>query len=316
MFRIFSFLTLLLFLNTSLFADANDAVTNKQAKKIILVTGATGRQGGAVARELLKGDYHVRGFSRNPDSKRAKALSELGVEMVKGDFDDINSLNAAMKDAYGVFAVVSFWEHGYEKEVQHGKNIADVAKKNNVSHFIFSSVAHADEKTGVAHFDSKYEIELYIQKLGLRSTVFRPVSFMEGWEYARDTIKKGVISNPINADIPHQQISIRDIARFVALAFETPEKWIGRSLDIAAEQYSRKEITNIFSKITGSPVRYEQVSWEEYEKKQPAEMVSMQRWFEKTGYHVDIESLNTILPEMLSFEEYLIGAGWQELLVK
>ena len=99
------------------------AVNAQQAAKIILVTGVTGRQGGAVARALLENEYQVRGLSRNPQSDRALAMKARGVEMVKGDFEDIASLDAAMKDVHGVFSVTNFWEHGYEAEVQQGKNV-------------------------------------------------------------------------------------------------------------------------------------------------------------------------------------------------
>ena len=91
-----------------------------KSSKIILVTGATGTQGGAVARELVKRGYPVQGLSRNPDSYRALELTELGIPVIKGDFDDAASLDAAMQDVYGVFAVTNYWEHGFEREIAHG----------------------------------------------------------------------------------------------------------------------------------------------------------------------------------------------------
>lgn len=278
--------------------------------RLVLVTGATGTQGGAVARELLKRGYRIRGLTRNPAGKRAKVLTDLGAEMVKGDFDDMASLKSAMQGAYAVFAVVNFWEHGYEREVQHGKNIAEAAKVSGVQHFIFSSVAHADEKTGIAHFDSKYEIEQYIHSIKLPATILRPVSFMDNWRYRREEIMNGVMTGPVAGDIQYQQIAAVDIARFTAQALGNPEKWQGRSLNIAAQQYTRNEIAAIFSRVTGRAVTYRQISWEEFEKDNEADMLTMTRWFAEVGYRVDIPALHRELPGMLTLEQYLYQNGW------
>ena len=129
-------------------ADAPD-------ETIVLVTGATGTQCGAVARELLDRGYAVRGLTRNPESDRATEMSQLGADMVQGDFDDAASLAVAMQGVHGVFAVTNFWEHGYDKEVEHGKQLIDAALAADVDHFVFTSVASAASNTGIAHFESK-----------------------------------------------------------------------------------------------------------------------------------------------------------------
>ena len=114
-----------------LFACNNDGAPQLPGKiqqstpvitKRILVTGITGGQGGAVAHALLDKGYQVRGLSRNPSSERALAMSALGVDMFKGDFEDTVTLDKAMQDIYGVFLVTNYWEHGYESEIQQGKN--------------------------------------------------------------------------------------------------------------------------------------------------------------------------------------------------
>jgi uncharacterized protein YbjT (DUF2867 family) len=282
----------------------------QEKSKIILVAGVTGRQGGAVARELLKSAYQVRGLSRNPLSDRAKAMTALGVEVVKGDFEDIASLDAAMEGVYGVFSVQNFWEHGFEAEVRQGKNFADAARRAGVSHFVYSSVANADLSTGIPHFDSKYEIEQYIQLINLPFTILRPVSFMENWEYSRDSIVAGKISSPFSPGTRLQQISVRDIGRFATLALNDPEDWIGRSLDIAGEQYTMKQAVNIFSRVTARPVEYVQVPWDVYEQAQGLEMTIMDRWIENTGYSANINLVRSELPDMLTLEEYLFEADW------
>ena len=134
--------------------------------KTVLVTGATGQQGGAVARELLSHEYKVKAFTRNPDSESATELVKLGAEIVKGDFDDPDSMEKAMKGIWGVFAVQNTWEAGVEKEEQQGKVMAEVAKKAGVQHYVYTSVGSADRNTGIPHFDNKFRVEEKVKKLG------------------------------------------------------------------------------------------------------------------------------------------------------
>src|SRR5262249_61196748 len=98
-----------------------------RATRTILVSGATGRQGGAVVRALLALGYPVRGLTRNLDSEKARALAALGVTLVKGDLDDPASLRAAVEGAYGVFSVTDFWEHGREGEIPRGSDLSVLA---------------------------------------------------------------------------------------------------------------------------------------------------------------------------------------------
>ncbi len=294
--------------------EADTSTTNTSAStnsdKLILVSGATGRQGGAVARELLSRGYRVRGLTRNPDSERAQQLAGLGIEMVRGDFDDIDSLNRAAQGAYGVFSVQNFWEHGKQGEIRQGSNLADAAKQAGVSHFVYTSVANADKNTGIPHFDSKYEIEKYIQSIELPYTIIRPVSFMENWEYSRTDIENGIIYGPLSPDTRHQHIAVRDIGRFAAEAFDNPAEWLGVSLDIAGDESDQLETARIFSRVTGKDVKYVQVPWDEYEAQQGEEMTIMEKWFENTGYSVDVVDLRNDYPWLSSLEQYLKENDW------
>jgi len=290
--------------------SATRAAASANSDKLILVSGATGRQGGAVARELLSRGYRVRGLTRNPDSERAQQLAGLGIEMVKGDFDDIESLNHAMQGVYGVFSVQNFWEHGKQAEIRQGSNLADAAKQAGVSHFVYTSVANADKNTGIPHFDSKYEIEKYIQSIQMPYTIVRPVSFMENWEYSRADIENGTIYGPLSPDTRHQHITVKDIGRFVAEAFDNPAEWLGVSLDIAGDESDQLETARIFSRVTGKDVKYVQVPWDEYEEQQGEEMTIMEKWFENTGYSVDVDDLRGNYPWIVSLEQYLMENGW------
>lgn len=139
--------------------------------QLILVTGATGKQGGAVARQLLEKGFRVRAITRNPGQPAARALREAGAEVVEGNLDDRNSVNRALEGAHGVFSVQNFWEAGYDREVKQGTGLADAAKDTGVQHFVYSSVASAHRNTGLSHFESKWEIENYIRELDLSYTI-------------------------------------------------------------------------------------------------------------------------------------------------
>src|SRR5512133_711119 len=117
----------------------------ERENKIIVVTGAAGKQGGAVARHLLSKGWKVRGLTRDLNKPAAQALRSAGAEMVRADNDDRVSLDRAMQGAYGAFSVQNFWIPGVgaEGEVRQGKNVADAAKAAGIRHFVYSSVGAA-----------------------------------------------------------------------------------------------------------------------------------------------------------------------------
>ena len=200
------------------------------ADKTVLVTGATGQQGGAVIRHMLPKGWKLRALTRNPASREAKALALQGVEVVQGDLDDPASLARAVDGVYGVYSVQDFWAVGARREVQQGKNLAVIAKKAGVKHFVYSSVAGAERNTGIPHWESKWEIENAIRDLRLPGTMLRPVAFMENYyiDQVEIGILKGKLADPVRGDKPYQTIATEDIGAFVALAFERPAEFIGK----------------------------------------------------------------------------------------
>lgn len=302
-------LALILICAMPLFSACGSA-EDAEERRTILVTGATGTQGGAVARELVKRGYDVRGLTRSPKSNRSQALEELGVEMVKGDFDDAMSLAAAMKDVYGVFAVTLFWQYGYDKEIAHGRQMIDAAKRAGVQHFVFTSVAEADSGTGIPHFDSKYEIEKLLLASGLNYSVVRPVEFMNNIHFSKERIMGGVLADPRSSDRRHQWIAASDIGFFVGEMFDNPEEWLGKAIDIAGDEMTIGEYAEVLSDCLGVAVRYEQMSWDEFEAASGEEMTLMYRWFDEPGYRVDVGALRERYPNLTSMRDYLEGLGW------
>ena len=208
------------------------------ADKTVLVTGATGRQGGSVARHMLAKGWRLRALTRNPNSYAARQLAGQGVELVKGDLDDPASLERAARGVYGIYSVQDFWTVGAKREVQQGKNLADAAKKAGVEHFVYSSAGGAERNSGITHFETKWEVEKHIRGLKLPATVFRPAAFMETYHIVEVEVGllKGKLTDPIRGDKPYQTIATDDIGGFVALAFERPQQFIGVELEIAGSE--------------------------------------------------------------------------------
>lgn len=286
-------------------SQAPESTAGTGAVPVILVTGATGTQGGAVARELLSRGYQVRALTRNPGQPAAAALAALGADVVQGNYDDTESLQRAMEGATGVFAVTDFWEHGKAREIEHGRALIAAAEDSGVGHFVFSSVAGADDDTGLAHFDSKLEIEQTLADSDLAYTVLRPVEFMDNWRYAREALMNGQYINPRSANQPHQWIAASDIGFFAAEAFDNPDTWTGRVVEIAGDELTLRELVAVMSDVLGRPVEHVQVSWEDYESEAGAEITAMQRWFSEYGYDVNVEELRRQYPNLLTVRDWL-----------
>ena len=125
----------------------------------VLVGGATGQQGGALARLLLEKGHRVIGLTRNPNSEAATGLKELGAEITAGSFDDRTSVERAMSGVDAVFTISTSFETGTESEIRNGIAVADAVSSAGVGHLVYSSVGSADRNTGIPHFESKYKVE-------------------------------------------------------------------------------------------------------------------------------------------------------------
>lgn len=280
--------------------------------RTILVSGATGQQGGALARQLLDRGFPVRALTRDGNTPAAKELAGLGAEIVEGDLEDRSSLERALEGAYGVFSVQQFWGIGAEGEIRQGNALADAAKAAGVSHFVYSSVGGAHRATGIPHFDSKWEVEEHAREIGLPLTVLRPAFFMQNWEMMREPILSGTLPQPLDPDKPFQMIDSGDIAVFAAMAFENPETWIGREVDISGDELTMPQIAETFSRVTGKDINYFQVPWDQFEEQMGEEYTVMYRWFNDVGYEADVPALKNEHPGLVSFEQYLRGHGWEQ----
>jgi len=281
--------------------------------KSILVTGATGKQGGAVARELLARGHRVRAMTRKPQSDNARKLATLGAEVVRADLDDAASVAKTLDGMWGAFAVQNTWEAGVEKEEEQGKRFAKAARQANVQHFVYSSVGSAHRKTGIPHFENKWRIEETVRSLGFPThVVLRPVFFMENLlsPWFKPGIDAGKLAIGIKPETVLQMIAVEDIGKYGLWAFENPQTVNGRGIDIAGDARTMPETARIISEAAGRRVEFVRVPIEDV-RKGSEDYAMMLEWFDRVGYDADITgtSRESGIPPT-TFPEWAARASW------
>lgn len=280
-----------------------------RSEHVIVVTGATGQQGGATARQLLADGWRVRAFVRDPG--RARDLADAGAELVVGDMGDPDSLRAAADGAYGMFSVqpAAMAPHFDTDEVRFGVNVADAAQAAGVRHFVYASVGGAERGSGISHWDTKWRIEQHIRELGLPATVLRPVMFMENHTSPVFGVTgPAALIRMIPGDAHVQLIAVRDIGAFAALAFANPGYYLGKALELAGDQLSRDELVTAVSEATGhvldtTPLPADVLG----QVGSDPEDLTRARSF--GGWQADIPLLRSLHPGLMGFRTWLAGDG-------
>jgi len=262
-------------------------------EKVVLITGATGRQGGATLRHLAKqGGFKLRAMTRKPDSDAAKAVAALGAELVTGDLNDAASLERAVAGAWGVFAVQNTWEAGVEGEEEQGKRLAKIARDKGVQHFVYTSVGSANRKTGIPHFENKFRVEQTIKQLGFPShVILRPVFFMENltspWFLNGDKLVTA-----LKPETKLQMVAVDDIGKFSAKAFTDAAKYKGAELEYAGDAVTMAEAAAAVSELTGKTITYQPIPIAAV-RANSDDFALMLEWFDAVGYAADIPSLES-----------------------
>lgn len=284
--------------------------------KLVLVTGATGNQGGAVVQALLTQGHQVRALTRNAASPAAERLSKQGVEIAVGDFTDHHSLVRAARGVDALYTMSTPFEQGVEKETAQGIAMTDAAQAAGVGHLVYSSVASADRATGIPHFDSKYDVEKHIVSSGVSYTIIAPVYFMENllqpWELPN--LRQGKLAQAMPAAHLLQQIAVADIGAFAAAVIARRDTVFGQRIDIAGDELTGDEAAAILSKVTGREFRYEGFPPEAL-RAQSEDLALMYEWFDHTGYVADINGLRRDFPEVKwhDFEAWARKQDWSVL---
>ncbi|MFJ5265757.1 NmrA/HSCARG family protein [Streptomyces sp. NPDC088387] len=270
--------------------------------------GATGRQGGATARELLRRGHTVHALVRDDTKPAARELAAAGAVLVRGDMDDEASLDAAMSGVHGVFSVQTFrGPGGVDAEERHGRNVADAAVRARVGHFVYSSVGGADRDTRVPHFESKLRIEQYLHTLDLPTTVLRPVMFHDILLDIAPRPSGGelVLAMWLDPAVEVQLIAAGDIGVFAADAFENPAAWLGRTVEIAGDSLTGPQMAAAFQAAGGIPTRYQQLPIGPLREARP-DLANMFDWFERDGFRADLDTLRRGR-DLVTLESWLAG---------
>jgi uncharacterized protein YbjT (DUF2867 family) len=283
----------------------------------VLVTGATGQQGGMVARTLKSRGHHVLGLTRNPDSPSARELKDLGIGVTAGDFNDPPSLVTAVQGVDAVYVMATPFEAGTEAEARQGIAAVDAAKTAGVQHLVYSSVSDADRETGIPHFDSKYQVERHIQSQNLPYTIVAPAYFMENLisPFMLPGLKQGTLSMAMPATRELQQISVQDIASFTALVLENRDRFLSKRVNIGGDEVDGARTAEIVSRVSGHQIDYVEADIEELLGANQ-DLGKMFDWFNQVGYSGDIPALRRDYPEVgwHTLEEWANAQDWGALL--
>lgn len=296
---------------------------NLNNQKLILVTGATGLQGGAVANEALNQGFNVRILVRDENSSKAQALIQKGAEAVVGNFDDPISLENAMKHVDAVFSVPISGVDTVETDRERRQAFALIqsARKSGVKQFVHTSVAATSRYTefpewGTGQWFEKYwtdkwDIEEAVRSAGFPLwTIVKPAAIMNNFtdkvEFMYPLLKQGEIKSVTFADTRIDHIAVEDIAAFVCAAFANPEKFNKHNIELAAESLSYQEIAEIISEVTGKQIKITTLSMEEaLAQGTHSFIVRSQQWDNVAGYNVDIDLLKTYNIKLTSFKEFV-----------
>lgn len=259
-----------------------------------------------MAQRLVARGHQVTTLARDPNSPKLTSLRAQGVDIAQGDIEDAASISRAAKGKDAIFALTTPFERGPLAEIAQGRALVSAAREASVGHVVFNSVGSANRATGIAHFDSKYEVEKLLTASGVPHTVLAPVYFMENMfmPHVLAGLARGVYAQALPASRKLQQIATADIALVVVHALESRQAFLNRRLDIASDELTGEEQAAALSRALGRPIQYEQ---------QPIatlrsfshEMATMFEWFDRTGYSADIGELRRLVPDLRTFAQWL-----------
>ncbi len=281
----------------------------------VVVTGSTGKQGGAVARGLLARGHKVRAVTRDPNSTQAKSLANAGATLIAASLEDTAALTKALEGATSLFAMTTPFGEGLDAEIRQGVSAANAAKAAG-AHLVFTSVGSANRQTGVPHFDSKYEVEKHIAKIQVRATILAPVYFMENLYFGKEQIAKGIYAVALPPTRKLAQIALEDIGAVAVRVLEDADRFTGKRFDLGGDELTGNDVVAILSRVTGRPFTYFQVPLDVIRQHMGEDGAKMYEWFDRVGYDVDRAALQREFPGLTfhNFESWAKTQDWNALL--
>jgi uncharacterized protein YbjT (DUF2867 family) len=294
---------------------ARERNQNMARELTVVVTGSTGKQGGSVARALLERGHKVRAVTRDPHSSQAKSLAGAGATLVAASLEDTGAITRALEGATSLFAMTTPSGGGPDAETRQGLAAADAAKAAG-AHLVFTSVGSANRQTGVPHFDSKYEVEKHIAKVGVRATILAPVFFMENLYFAREQLAKGVYPSVLPPARTLAQVAVADIGAVAVRVLEDATRFIGKRFDLAGDELTANDVVAILSRVTGRLFEYYHVPLDVIRQRMGEDGARMYEWLNRVGYTVDRAALRREFPDVAfhDFESWAKTQDWNALL--
>ena len=283
-------------------------------KLAVVVTGATGKQGGSVVKSLVERGHEVRAITRTTDSAKARELAKAGVTLVRASLEDTAALTQALQGATSLFGMTTPFEGGAQAELRRGISAAEAAKAAGV-HLVFTSVGSANRQTGIPHFDSKYEVEKHIAKIGVRATILAPVYFMENLHFAKEQLAKGIYASALPPTRALAQVAVADIGAVAVHVLEDAGRFTGKRFDLASDELTGNDVVAILSRVTGRPLAYDQVPLDVVRQRMGEDGARMYEWLDRVGYTADRAALHQEFPDVAfhDFESWAKTQDWSAL---
>ena len=275
---------------------------------LIAVTGATGRQGGAVVRHLLADGWQVRALTRDPGSAPARQLAQLGAEVVACDMMQPPTLERAFQDAHGVYSVQNPMISGFDDEVSQGMNVVDAAREAGVRHVVYGAAGTGEPGTGVGSWESKILVAEHARERDVPITVLRPMAFMELMTHKGfypPVAAWHLMPRLVGPDRPISWLSVDDLGAIATRAFADPQAFIGADLALASDQRTLSECREIWRRVVGrGPRSFPMPVWM-FERFVGDDLTTMWRWLAEHDVEVDPADTRALLPAATTVEEWL-----------
>jgi uncharacterized protein YbjT (DUF2867 family) len=274
----------------------------------IAVLGATGRQGGAVARHLLAAGRPVLALTRDPDSTAGRALQSAGARVARCDMDDADSLHRVFTGVHGVYSVQNPMIAGHEGEIRQGMNVADAARATGVQHVVYGSAGPGLRGTGVDSWESKLVITDHLRASGVPLTVLRPTAFMELMTdkafYPAVSVWH-VMPKLAGDHTPIPWLAVDDLGAIAARAFAEPARFAGAELPLAAEFRSIADCRRAWATAKGRPPRGFPMPVRLFERFVGKDLTTMWRWLANNPVPADPAATAKLLDRVATVEEFL-----------
>lgn len=294
---------------------SSDELNADNVGKILMigVTGGTGHQ--AVRGLRARGISNLVALTRDPAKASSRCLETMGVELVTGDMEDIDSLEAAMQgcDRIYLHALSHDTSSADPMEFDRGEKVVAAALKSDITHLVYNSAEGCDRSSGVDHMETVGLVEKLLDTAGIPNTALRATLFMEEWfkHHTRPQILQGTFSLTLAPDFVQQYIAVRDMGYCAAQAFLNPSKYIGRKIALAGDELSNTDLAAAFAEAQASPCEFKPMPLDVF-RQMPGmdQMVKLVEWYERDGYQADVAATHEEFPGVWRMADFLRETGW------